>query len=122
MSAKADDFDEVYHRVNACEGVKAHFLFVDCKMPWTNKIDVYFMLWENGSVVRSKLSCLTRRCLNLWAYCAIRDYFSTYVTEVWMVEMTSNDGFESIHSCRMNCNVVIPFDKRLEHGVRKKTT
>ena len=40
--------------------------------------------------------------------------------EVWMVEISSNDRFKSTHSCRMNCNVVIPFDERFKHGVRKQ--
>ena len=82
-----DDFDQVCDRVDACEGVKTNFLFVDGNMPRTNEVDANFVPQENGSTVGCELSCLTRRCSNLWADFAIKDYFFTYLTEVRMVEI-----------------------------------
>ena len=100
--------------------VTTRFLFVDGNMPRTNEVDVNFMSRENGNIAECELSCLTGRRSNLWVDFAIGDYYLTYLREVWMAEMSLNDSFKSIHSSRMNCNVVIPFDGRIEHCVRKQ--
>ena len=47
---KADDFDEVCNRIDACEGIKAHFLLVNCNMPMTYEDDVYFIPRRMGAL------------------------------------------------------------------------
>jgi hypothetical protein len=48
----ANQFGQVYHRINARKSVEDELLSVDFDLPWTDEIDSHFFPWHKRSFAR----------------------------------------------------------------------
>ena len=113
----SSNFDEVCDWINHGKCIDGEISFVDAYFPGTDAVKMYFLPGNERSVARTECTHLSMTCFHGLTDCAREDLSSDFATEISVVEMTGDCGFEPIGSFSVKGHFVIPVDELWEHFI-----